>query len=129
MSESACLLSSCVIGWARGDPAIFCVRPVASSLLAMAPHRSSRSLRRAARSANGWWRNKKDKAINVDLWGRLLDLCAQHEVTFEWVKGHAGHSENERCDELAVLAAQGIDLPADGGYESENPTDISEVVK
>jgi len=79
--------------------------------------------------ANGWWRNKKDKAINVDLWGRLLDLCAQHEVTFEWVKGHAGHSENERCDELAVLAAQGIDLPADGGYESENPTDISEVVK
>lgn len=65
---------------------------------------------------NGWKRNKKDKAINIDLWGQLLDLCAQHEVKFEWVKGHAGHPENERCDKLAVLAAQGENLLVDEGY-------------
>ena len=52
--------------------------------------------------ANGWMRNKKDPALNPDLWGRLLDLLDQHEVTFVWVKGHAGHPENERCDALAV---------------------------
>ena len=69
--------------------------------------------------ANGWRRNKKDKAINTDLWGRLLDLCAQHEVAFEWVKGHAGHPENERCDVLAVRASQADDLPADEGYRPE----------
>lgn len=69
---------------------------------------------------NGWRRNKKDKAVNADLWSQLLDLCAEHEVNFRWVKGHAGHPENERCDELAVLAAQGKDLPPDKGYEDEN---------
>lgn len=68
--------------------------------------------------ANGWQRNKKEKAINPDLWGQLLDLCAHHEVEFVWVKGHAGHPENERCDELAVLATQQPDLPADEGYEA-----------
>ena len=67
--------------------------------------------------ANGWKRNKKDKAINPDLWGRLLDLCDRHEVTFKWVKGHAGIAENERCDELAVAASQEDDLPRDPGYE------------
>lgn len=70
---------------------------------------------------NGWRRNKKEKAVNTDLWAQLLDLCAQHEVTFTWVKGHAGHPENEHCDRLAVLAAQGRDLPADEEYERENP--------
>lgn len=70
---------------------------------------------------NGWKRNKKEKASNIDLWGQLLDLCALHEVTFEWIRGHMGHPENERCDRLAVLAAKGNDLPADEGYESENP--------
>jgi ribonuclease HI len=54
---------------------------------------------------NGWKRNKKDHALNPDLWGRLLDLCAKHTVTFTWVNGHAGHPENERCDMLAVEAA------------------------
>lgn len=68
---------------------------------------------------NGWRRNKKDKALNADLWSQLLDLCAKHEVNFEWVKGHAGHPENERCDELAILAARGKDLPPDKGYEGE----------
>lgn len=67
--------------------------------------------------ANGWRRNAQEKAINADLWGRLLDLCAQHEVVFEWVKGHADHPENERCDRLAVLAAQGADLSIDTGYD------------
>lgn len=52
--------------------------------------------------ANGWMRNKKDPALNPDLWEKLLHLLEQHEVNFVWVKGHAGHPENERCDWLAV---------------------------
>lgn len=56
--------------------------------------------------ANGWMRNKKDPALNPDLWERLLALLDKHEVNFVWVKGHAGHPENERCDRLAVQAAQ-----------------------
>jgi ribonuclease HI len=66
---------------------------------------------------NGWMRNPAEPAINADLWARLLDLCAQHEVRFEWVRGHAGDTENERCDRLSVAAAQGEGLPADEGYE------------
>ena len=53
---------------------------------------------------NGWMRTKKDKALNPDLWERLLNLLEKHKVTFEWVKGHNGHPENERCDRLAVAA-------------------------
>ncbi len=56
--------------------------------------------------ANGWMRNKKEKALNPDLWERLLDLCEKHIVHVNWVKGHAGHPENERCDRLAVAAAK-----------------------
>lgn len=67
--------------------------------------------------ANGWKRNKKDFAMNPDLWGRLLDLCDRHQVNFLWVKGHAGIAENERCDELAVAASLEDDLPRDPGYE------------
>lgn len=52
--------------------------------------------------ANGWMRNKKDKALNPDLWQRLLDLLENHQVTFHWVKGHAENPYNNRCDELAV---------------------------
>ena len=66
---------------------------------------------------NGWKRNKKEKAINPDLWGRLLDLCGKHEVEYRWVRGHAGNPENERCDRLAVEAARMKDLPVDEGYE------------
>ncbi|WRS28054.1 ribonuclease HI [Oscillospiraceae bacterium MB08-C2-2] len=51
---------------------------------------------------NGWMRNKKDAALNPDLWDRLLALLEIHKVTPNWVKGHAGHPENERCDALAV---------------------------
>ena len=56
--------------------------------------------------AQGWMRNKKDKALNPDLWDKLLTLLEVHEVNFVWVKGHAGHPENERCDELAVLESK-----------------------
>lgn len=56
--------------------------------------------------ANGWMRNKKDPALNPDLWEELLSLCDIHNMTIVWVKGHAGHPENERCDALAVAAAQ-----------------------
>lgn len=55
--------------------------------------------------AQGWMRNKKDKALNPDLWEELLQLTAQHEMKYVWIKGHAGHPQNERCDELAVRAA------------------------
>lgn len=52
---------------------------------------------------NGWVKSDKKPALNSDLWERLLDLLEIHEVTFNWIKGHAGHEENERCDRLAVL--------------------------
>lgn len=67
--------------------------------------------------ANGWMRNKKDKAVNPDLWQQLLDLCKQHKVEFIWVRGHSGNVENERCDVLAVTASQQRNLPADEVYE------------
>lgn len=52
--------------------------------------------------ANGWMRNKKDKALNPDLWQTLLELLELHQVKFHWVKGHAENPYNNRCDELAV---------------------------
>ncbi len=63
--------------------------------------------------AKGWMRNNKDKALNPDLWQRLLDLCSKHRVKFTWVNGHAGHPQNERCDELAVAATRNPNLPPD----------------
>ena len=56
--------------------------------------------------ANNWMRNKKEPALNADLWKELLDLYEKHNVTINWVKGHAGHPENERCDTLAVNAIE-----------------------
>ena len=70
--------------------------------------------------ANGWKRNRRQKALNADLWERLLRLCECHEVHFDWVKGHAGTQENVRCDELAMQAAQQPNLPVDGGYVSQS---------
>lgn len=67
--------------------------------------------------ANSWKRNKKDKAMNPDLWEKLLDLCDKHQVEFYWVRGHSGNIENERCDKLAVKASQKLDLPSDLGYQ------------
>lgn len=63
--------------------------------------------------SNGWKRNKTEKALNVDLWKKLMPLLEMHTVEFKWVKGHAGHPENERCDELATQAARQQDLPED----------------
>jgi ribonuclease HI len=71
--------------------------------------------------ANGWMRNRREKAVNPDLWERILRLCKIHAVQFKWLRGHAGHSENERCDELATDAARGSNLDIDEGYESESP--------
>jgi ribonuclease HI len=63
--------------------------------------------------AQNWMRDKKNRAINADLWARLLDLCNRHQVQFEWVKGHAGNPENERCDQLSTSAALKPTLPPD----------------
>lgn len=52
--------------------------------------------------ANGWVKSDKKPALNADLWKKLLALLEKHDVRFVWVKGHAGHPENERCDRLAV---------------------------
>lgn len=51
---------------------------------------------------NGWRKGDKKPALNPDLWQKLLELLEIHEVNIVWVKGHAGHPENERCDALAV---------------------------
>ncbi len=67
--------------------------------------------------ANNWKRNKSEKALNSDLWNRLLGLCDYHQVEFKWVRGHNGNKENERCDQLAMQAAKRADLPTDKGYE------------
>ena len=67
--------------------------------------------------AKGWKRNDKEKAVNPDLWARLLDLCERYDVEFRWLRGHSGHVENERCDVLAVTAAKQPGLPKDPGYE------------
>ncbi len=56
--------------------------------------------------AKGWKKSDKSPALNPDLWGKLLDLLETHRVTFVWVKGHAGHPYNERCDEMAVAEAE-----------------------
>ncbi len=66
---------------------------------------------------NGWRNSQKQPVKNTDLWKRLLAAKEPHQVTFQWVKGHAGHPENERCDELATTAADGEDLLDDFGAE------------
>lgn len=63
----------------------------------------------------GWKRGKNEPVKNVDLWKRLLAVKEKHTVTFHWVKGHDGHPQNERCDELATTAADGDSLLVDEG--------------
>ena len=74
--------------------------------------------------ANGWKRNKKDPALNVDLWKQILILCFKNDVKFVWTKGHAGHPENERCDVLANEAAEQSDLPEDKVYSGSVQSDL-----
>ena len=69
--------------------------------------------------ANGWMRNPKERALNADLWDRLLTATARHKASFHWVKGHAGITDNERCDRLVQGAARGGSLLVDEGYERE----------
>jgi len=68
--------------------------------------------------SNGWKLSPSKSAKNPDLWKALLELCEEHTVKFEWVKGHSAHPENERCDELAVAAACGKELPIDQAFET-----------
>ena len=63
--------------------------------------------------SNNWYRTKKEKAKNIDLFKRLITQLEKHDVSFVWVKGHAGHRENERCDELATSAIKSDNLIED----------------
>ncbi|MFO7604999.1 MAG: ribonuclease HI [Desulfurivibrionaceae bacterium] len=65
----------------------------------------------------GWLKSNKAPALNPDLWAELLDLSEGLDVTFKWVRGHAGHPQNERCDELAVACSAKKNLPVDTGYK------------
>ena len=68
--------------------------------------------------SNNWYRTKTEKAINYDLWERLLILISnQQEVKFNWIRGHFGHPENERCDQLANIALNSESLIEDTVYE------------
>ncbi len=64
----------------------------------------------------GWEKKNFKGKKNPDLWKMLLPLYRKHKVKFQWVKGHAGNIENSRCDELAVAASRGKNLPDDTGY-------------
>ena len=55
--------------------------------------------------ARGWKKSDGKEALNPDLWERLLNAADKHELTYTWIKGHAGHEYNERCDALAVAEA------------------------
>ena len=70
--------------------------------------------------AKGWMRNKREHALNVDLWTQLLPLLKLHDVDIVWLRGHAGNPDNERCDRLAKQAAVGNNLPPDTAYENSN---------
>lgn len=67
---------------------------------------------------NNWRTSTKQAVKNKDLWQRLDQECARHEISWHWVKGHAGHPENERCDELARNAASGDRKLPDEGFVS-----------
>lgn len=69
------------------------------------------------RSRN-WMRDRTHRAENADLWAELLGLLEDHEVSFHWIRGHAGNAENERCDALARMATAGRDLLVDEVYET-----------
>lgn len=72
----------------------------------------------------GWEKKLFAKKKNPDLWIRFLKIYRIHKVKFVWIKGHAGHPENERCDALAVEAALGQNIIKDSGYEQEVQTPV-----
>lgn len=61
---------------------------------------------------NNWKNSQKKEVLNIDLWKRLIKAMDGHQVIFTWVKGHDGHSQNERCDKLATNAADNDDIGA-----------------
>lgn len=69
---------------------------------------------------NGWLKKGFQGKKNKDLWLRYIDISKQHKVKFAWVRGHAGHPENERCDELAVSAYKQKNLLIDSVFEAES---------
>jgi len=69
-----------------------------------------------------WEKQGYKKKKNPDLWRRFLKIYKHHNILFRWVKGHAGHYKNERCDELAVHASHLEDLKIDEGYELSQNT-------
>ena len=69
--------------------------------------------------ANGWKTRENRKVANIDLWKQLLEQKDKHSVAFEWIRGHQGNKENERCDQLSTQMAAAEDLPADTGYETQ----------
>ena len=75
----------------------------------------------------GWlktWESKNfKKKKNPDLWMRFLEVYRKHHVSFKWIKGHANHPENERCDQLAVEASFAKDLLIDNVYEAAQDSD------
>ena len=68
----------------------------------------------------GWIKKGFKNVKNPDLWKRLVPLLKAHKTTFHWIKGHAGHPENEICDQLAVKAAQSDQLETDTYFESQH---------
>lgn len=66
-----------------------------------------------------WKLNTSNPVKNIDLWKRLLEAKKSHQIHFHWVKGHAGHPQNERCDALATQAADSEDCQIDEGYQEE----------
>jgi ribonuclease HI len=67
----------------------------------------------------GWEKKDFKNKANPDLWKRYIKLHHRFKPNFVWIRGHAGHPENERCDQLAVAAAEGADLEVDAGYEAK----------
>ena len=68
----------------------------------------------------GWEKKNYKGKKNRDLWQRFLKIYPKHKVSFHWIKGHAGHPENERCDRLAVAASESKDLKIDTWYEENS---------
>lgn len=74
---------------------------------------------------NSWVKKEFKGKKNKDLWLRYLNVAKQYSIRFEWVRGHNGHPENERCDQLAVKAAEGTNLLIDVEFEKNESDENS----